>query len=164
MRNVAAAVLVMTAAAPVWAGEYLLVITDHPEQPCGAGEARGEVLLPSQSRWTVRSGADVAADVARYFRGDDTKDILVWFRDGHFRFCGHRERAAVYEALLDAAGLSSMHHERELCALMAYLASGQLRNAIDARLAHLPRDSVATQRLQRMRTAVQDALSRRGGR
>ena len=158
VRRVLALGLLVLSSGVVSGGEYLLVISDHPDLPCG--KSGGRPLVPSQTTWTVRTGSQVASRLSEYFRGDTPDDAYLMFRDGHFVFCGHGERATVHQALVDAAALSALHHEDALYDIAWLLASRQLRTALDQGLTKAGKDTVERRRLLRMKSAVDESLRR----
>ena len=132
-------------------GDYLFVIANDRDDACV--KALPRIAL------TIRSGAEVAAELGRYFSGADESSTLVSvFPNGHFRFCGHSERGAVYEALLDAASLTKPRHEEQLYVLMDYLATRRFISAIDRRLAAPAIGAAVRSRLERMRARGVSAL------
>ena len=142
--------------APTFAGEYFMWITNDPNAPCGKKKA-----VPGSTGWTIRSGSEVAEELSSYFKGDAESSTLVdWFPDGHFAFCGRDERAAVYEAILDAASLPGLRHEDKLRAVVPYVASRQLLDAIDRRLAAPARDRKAQRLLRELRVDAAAAVRR----
>jgi len=158
VRRVLALGLLVLSSGVVSGGEYLLVISDHPDLPCA--KSGGRPLVPSQTNWTVRTGSQVASRLSEYFRGDTLDDAYLMFRDGHFVFCGHGERATVHQALVDAAALSALHHEEALYDIAWLLASRQLRTALDQGLTKAGKNKVERRRLLRMKSAVDESLRR----
>jgi hypothetical protein len=138
-----------------YAGDYMFQISNDPSAPCGKGQP------PPNPRWTIRSGPEVAADLTRYFGGQSESSALVKiYPNGHFRFCGQAERSAVYEALLDAASSPDLRHEKQLLAMVPYLASRQFVSAMDRRLANTDATSLSKKRIRQMRADAAESLRR----
>jgi hypothetical protein len=151
VRSVVAILVVVLSARVAVCGDYLLVIANDRDSAC--------VKRLPRIALTIRSGADVAEELGRYFRGADESSTLVsMFPNGHFRFCGRGERGAMYEALLDAASLSAPRHEEQLYLLMDYLATRRFIAAIDRRLAAPAIGPPVRARMERMRARGLSAL------
>jgi hypothetical protein len=137
------------------AGDYMFQIANDPSAPCGKGQT------PPKPYWTIRSGPQVAAELMDYFTGrNDSSTLVHKFPNGHFQFCGRAERSNVYDALLDAASVSELRHEKDLIAIVPYLASRQFVDAMDHRLAKADMTAVAQTRIRRMRLVAAEALQR----
>ena len=159
MKTVAATICVLLVCGLADAGDYMFQISNDPSAPCGKGQP------PPKPHWTIRSGPQVAAELMDYFSGrDDSSTLVHTFPHGHFQFCGRAERSNVYDALLDAASLSDLRHEKDLIAVVPYLASRQFITAMDERLARANLTAVVRTRIRRMRLAATEALQRLGTR
>ena len=145
----------LAAAVPSAGGDYMLTISNDPTSSCG------QVKSPPNPSWPVRTGSEVAASLTRHFsRADEAPGVVVAFANGHFRFCGRKERAEVYAALLDAAALETLHHERHLYDVAGVLASRQFIAALEHRLAAPGIRLSFRKRLERMRAEARESLSR----
>ena len=140
---------------PSYGGDYLVQIANDPTAVCGK---TGKPPLP---HWPVRTGAEVAADITRYFRGEnDSPALLARFANGHFIFCGREERGEVNAALIAVARNHSVQKEKELYGLLRYLGSSLFVSQAEEALEAPGLSPTTRKRLERMKREAEEAVCR----
>jgi hypothetical protein len=160
MRHVAAthgmclASLVAGGTAPAFAGDYGLTIADDPTSACAGSR------FPRSPSWPVVSGAGIAADVVRYFSGEEphTTIFRAAFGNAFVTFCGGSERRAVYAAMIAMAVQGPTSHAEHLYDFALSLGSNRLIGMLDDELGKPGLDPKAAARLRRMRANAETGM------
>ncbi len=140
------------------AGDYTLWVAEGTVPDCLPPVA-------GHGNWNepVDSGAEVAADLMRYFRGErpHIRILQAAFGNAHVQFCGSHERLTVYRALITAAKLPHLAHERDLYDYAYMLGSAELLPMISRAREEpglTPRES---KRLDRLLAATKEGIAAR---
>ena len=148
-------------AAPALAGGYELFVANDRSASCLTPAA-----LAGDPGHPVHGSAEVAADVLRYFRGEETKIPLFApaFRNAHVVFCGEAERREVYEAFVTASRFPHLANESHLYDFARMLGGRQLVELAERALEDYPPDSPVRQRLERVVRETESGMRARGAR
>ncbi len=96
---------------PVYAGDYMLFISDDYNAPCAERARKVHNWCKNQYKddnrnceagWPIKSGKDVSASFIQYFNGKepDIGILRAAFANGHFHFCSLKEVEEVYQTLI----------------------------------------------------------------